>query len=165
MQFYLSRTSVKVLNYIPPLVKCFFHKIGLNVPKDMSTDQSYSLHLCRSDTSRSELAELSKQANPDEIDIDDDDEDDDDEDQGPDGEWPSLNLKQKHLVSVKRFMQTCFIHDHASVNCLLLWAFTEVQLEQKSVPTAVFGGLKDDWKRHSFGFLLLTLNRLLFTFL
>ncbi len=46
-----------------------------------------SLHLCRSDTSRSELAELSKQANPDEIDIDDDDEDEDDEDQGPEGEW------------------------------------------------------------------------------
>lgn len=44
----------------------------------------YPLYLCRSDTSRSELAELSKQANPDEIDIDDDD---DDEDQGPDGEW------------------------------------------------------------------------------
>ena len=40
--------------------------------------------LYRSDTSRSELAELSKQANPDEIDIDDDDEDD--EDQGPEGE-------------------------------------------------------------------------------
>uniref|UniRef100_A0A668AVE3 Pre-mRNA-splicing factor SYF1 n=1 Tax=Myripristis murdjan TaxID=586833 RepID=A0A668AVE3_9TELE len=58
----------------------------------------------RSDTSRSELAELSKQANPDEIDIDDDDEDGDDDEQGPD----------------------------------------EVQLEQKSVPTAVFGGLKDD---------------------
>lgn len=39
----------------------------------------------RSDTSRSELAELSKQANPDEIDIDDDD--DDDDNQGPEGEW------------------------------------------------------------------------------
>lgn len=39
----------------------------------------------RSDTSRSELAELSKQANPDEIDIDDVDEDD--ENQGPDGQW------------------------------------------------------------------------------
>uniref|UniRef100_A0A671R016 Pre-mRNA-splicing factor SYF1 n=1 Tax=Sinocyclocheilus anshuiensis TaxID=1608454 RepID=A0A671R016_9TELE len=57
----------------------------------------------RSDTSRSELAELAKQANPDEIDIDDD-EDEDAEDGEPD----------------------------------------EVQLEQKSVPTAVFGGLKDD---------------------
>ncbi|KTF94572.1 hypothetical protein cypCar_00003523 [Cyprinus carpio] len=56
----------------------------------------------RSDTSRSELAELAKQANPDEIDIDDEDEDA--EDGEPD----------------------------------------EVQLEQKSVPTAVFGGLKDD---------------------
>lgn len=42
--------------------------------------------LGRSDTSRSELAELSKQANPDEIDIDDDD-DEDDENQGPEGEW------------------------------------------------------------------------------
>lgn len=31
----------------------------------------------------------------------------------------------------------------------LLLAFTEVQLEQKSVPTAVFGGLKDDWKTPS----------------
>ncbi|TNN43806.1 Pre-mRNA-splicing factor SYF1 [Liparis tanakae] len=57
----------------------------------------------RSDTSRSELAELAKQANPDEIDIDDD-EDDDEEHPGPE----------------------------------------EVQLEQKSVPTAVFGGLKED---------------------
>ncbi|CAB1341445.1 unnamed protein product [Coregonus sp. 'balchen'] len=37
----------------------------------------------RSDTSRSELAELAKQANPDEIDIDDEDGDGDDEDQGP----------------------------------------------------------------------------------
>ncbi|XP_031723897.1 pre-mRNA-splicing factor SYF1 [Anarrhichthys ocellatus] len=58
----------------------------------------------RSDTSRSELAELAKRANPDEIDIDDDDEDEGDEGQGPE----------------------------------------EVQLEQKSVPTAVFGGLKED---------------------
>lgn len=48
-------------------------------------------YLYRSDTSRSELAELSKQANPDEIDIDDDD---DDEDQGPDGEW---HTNQTHL--------------------------------------------------------------------
>lgn len=40
--------------------------------------------LYRSDTSRSELAELSKQANPDEIDIDGDEEDDND--QGPEGE-------------------------------------------------------------------------------
>lgn len=39
--------------------------------------------LYRSDASRSELAELSKQANPDEIDIDDED---DDNDQGPEGE-------------------------------------------------------------------------------
>lgn len=49
-------------------------------------------------------------------------------------------------------MQTCFIHDHASAHYLLFLAFTEVQLEQKSVPTAVFGGLKDDWKRHSSDF-------------
>ncbi|KAK3532152.1 hypothetical protein QTP86_009020, partial [Hemibagrus guttatus] len=59
----------------------------------------------RSDTSRSELAELAKQANPDEIDIGDDDE----EEEGDGDEEPD-----------------------------------EVQLEQKSVPTAVFGGLKDD---------------------
>ncbi|XP_015680994.1 pre-mRNA-splicing factor SYF1 [Protobothrops mucrosquamatus] len=57
----------------------------------------------RSDASRSELAELSKQANPDEIDIDLDDSNES-EDNEPD----------------------------------------EVQLEQKSVPSAVFGGLKDD---------------------
>ncbi|XP_013914939.1 PREDICTED: pre-mRNA-splicing factor SYF1 [Thamnophis sirtalis] len=57
----------------------------------------------RSDASRSELAELSKQANPDEIDIDLD-ESDESEDNEPD----------------------------------------EVQLEQKIVPSAVFGGLKDD---------------------
>lgn len=43
----------------------------------------YSLQLCRSDTSRSELAELSKQANPDEINIDDDE--DEDDNQGPEG--------------------------------------------------------------------------------
>lgn len=40
-------------------------------------------HLHRSDTSRSELAELSKQANPDEINID---EDEDDEEQEPEGQ-------------------------------------------------------------------------------
>lgn len=40
--------------------------------------------LYRSDASRSELAELAKQANPDEINIDDDE--DDDNEQGPDGE-------------------------------------------------------------------------------
>nr|XP_060620395.1 LOW QUALITY PROTEIN: pre-mRNA-splicing factor SYF1 [Anolis sagrei ordinatus] len=57
----------------------------------------------RSDASRSELAELTKQANPDEIDIDLD-EGDESEDNEPD----------------------------------------EVQLEQQSVPSAVFGGLKDD---------------------
>uniref|UniRef100_A0A8D2J3B4 Pre-mRNA-splicing factor SYF1 n=1 Tax=Varanus komodoensis TaxID=61221 RepID=A0A8D2J3B4_VARKO len=57
----------------------------------------------RSDASRSELAELSKQANPDEIDIDLDD-GDESEDNEPD----------------------------------------EVQLEQKIIPSAVFGGLKDD---------------------
>ena len=42
----------------------------------------------RSDTSRSELAQLAKQANPDEIDIDDDEDDDEnggDEEQGPEG--------------------------------------------------------------------------------
>ena len=51
---------------------------------------SLYIDLCRSDTSRSELAELAKQANPDEIDIDDDDDDEDedeDEGQGPEGEW------------------------------------------------------------------------------
>lgn len=48
------------------------------------------IYLQRSDTSRSELAELSKQANPDEIDINDDD--DDDENQGPDGKWQSNQL-------------------------------------------------------------------------
>nr|XP_033771915.1 pre-mRNA-splicing factor SYF1 isoform X2 [Geotrypetes seraphini] len=55
----------------------------------------------RSDASRSELAELTKEANPDEIDIDDDDESNEDE---PD----------------------------------------EVNLQQRSVPSAVFGSLKDD---------------------
>lgn len=34
--------------------------------------------------------------------------------------------------------------EHGYANFLVLLAFTEVQLEQKSVPTAVFGGLKDD---------------------
>lgn len=45
-------------------------------------------YLHRSDTSRSDLAELSKQANPDEIDIDDDD----DDNQGPDGEWQTNEM-------------------------------------------------------------------------
>ena len=51
----------------------------------------------RSDTSRSELAQLAKQANPDEIDIDDDDDDDEnggEEEQGPEGrlwiQWASV---------------------------------------------------------------------------
>ena len=51
----------------------------------------------RSDTSRSELAQLAKQANPDEIDIDDDEDDDEnggDEEQGPEGRsgtpWASV---------------------------------------------------------------------------
>lgn len=48
----------------------------------------------RSDTSRSELAELSKQANPDEIDIDDDD--DDDDNQGPDGKWQTNQACLSH---------------------------------------------------------------------
>ena len=41
----------------------------------------------RSDTSRSELAQLAKQANPDEIDIDDDDDEENggEEEQGPEG--------------------------------------------------------------------------------
>lgn len=90
--------------------------------------------LYRSDTSRSELAELSKQANPDEINIDDDE--DDDNDQGPDGEhlwrfW--LNSQMDENVC-----------KHGYANFPVLLAFTEVHLEQKSVPTAVFGGLKDD---------------------
>ncbi|XP_006008659.1 pre-mRNA-splicing factor SYF1 [Latimeria chalumnae] len=56
----------------------------------------------RSDASQSELAELAKQANPDEINIDEDE--DEDEENEPE----------------------------------------EVPLEQKSVPSAVFGGLRDD---------------------
>lgn len=60
------------------------------------------IYLYRSDTSRSELAELSKQANPDEIDIDNDD-DDDDENQGPDGKWQTnqatvFSIRHWHLV-------------------------------------------------------------------
>ncbi|XP_043388947.1 pre-mRNA-splicing factor SYF1 isoform X3 [Chelonia mydas] len=59
----------------------------------------------RSDASRSELAALSRQVNPDEIDIDEDEEEgDESEENEPD----------------------------------------EVQLEQQSVPSAVFGGLKAD---------------------
>lgn len=57
-------------------------KIGINVPGKKWRKSCMCLY--RSDTSRSELAELSKQANPDEINIDDDE--DDDNDQGPDGE-------------------------------------------------------------------------------
>lgn len=34
--------------------------------------------------------------------------------------------------------------EHGYTDFHLLLTFTEVQLEQKSVPTAVFGGLKDD---------------------
>lgn len=86
--------------------------------------------LHRSDTSRSELAELSKQANPDEIDIDDDD--DDDDNQGPDGDW------QTHQIwCLKMYCQHVLFTRRLSV-------ISEVQLEQKTVPAAVFGGLKDD---------------------
>lgn len=46
---------------------------------------SFSLFLPRSDASRSELAELSRQANPDEIDIDMDEDGNDSEDNEPDG--------------------------------------------------------------------------------
>lgn len=73
---------------------------------------SQSLHICfcRSDTSRSELAELSKQANPDEIDIDDDDDDDDDEGQGPEGEWEadhdsdSKTEKMSTCLNIRAYM-------------------------------------------------------------
>uniref|UniRef100_A0A452IPG3 Pre-mRNA-splicing factor SYF1 n=1 Tax=Gopherus agassizii TaxID=38772 RepID=A0A452IPG3_9SAUR len=58
----------------------------------------------RSDASRSELAALSRQANPDEIDIEEEEEEGESEENEPD----------------------------------------EVQLEQQSVPSAVFGGLKTD---------------------
>lgn len=55
-----------------------------------------------------------------------------------------LIKKTKKIVIVYTFMQTCNIAESVFSNCLILLAFTEVQLEQKSVPTAVFGGLKDD---------------------
>lgn len=45
-------------------------------------------------------------------------------------------------------MRAYVIHEHGCANFLVVFSFTEVQLEQKSVPTAVFGGLKDDWKKH-----------------
>lgn len=91
----------------------------------------------RSDTSRSELAELAKQANPDEINIDDDE--DDDNDQGPDGESVTSRTIL-HFFTIS-WIELC---EHGCANCFVLFTFTEVQLEQKSVPTAVFGGLKDD---------------------
>lgn len=50
------------------------------------------------------------------------------------------------------------------MNMVVLLAFTEVPLEQKTVPTAVFGGLKDDWKRpasKNFSKYLCFLNSLL----
>lgn len=84
----------------------------------------------RSDASRSELAELSRQANPDEIDIDSDD-GGESEDNEPDG-------KRRWLWGLIQFV---------SVRCtdhLMFLSLPEVQLEQKSVPSAVFGGLKDD---------------------
>lgn len=64
-----------------------------------------SVGLNRSDTSRSELAELAKQANPDEIDIDDDD-DNEDGDQWPDGEcgYRSKTISFRHLS-----MHGCFV--------------------------------------------------------
>ncbi|XP_039541681.1 pre-mRNA-splicing factor SYF1-like [Pimephales promelas] len=76
------------------------HQLAVEAEQDKPKPKDKILFV-RSDTSRSELAQLAKQANPDEIDID---EDEDAEDGEPD----------------------------------------EVQLEQKTVPTAVFGGLKDD---------------------
>lgn len=77
------------------------------------------------------MAELAKQANPDEIDIDDEDED---EGQGPEGEYYNTCETKNNGDCLNIQKQ----------NCLFLLMFTEVQLEQKSVPTAVFGGLKDD---------------------
>lgn len=64
---------------------CLFTKKENVVLKNVLVLKKSCFHCfpCRSDTSRSELAELSKQANPDEINIDDEDEDD--EDRGPDG--------------------------------------------------------------------------------
>lgn len=94
--------------------------------------------LYRSDTSRSELAELAKQANPDEIDIDDD-EDEDAEDGEPDGlfRWDMIGVLDP-LTLHKLF--------DFELQLLIFYmrVISEVQLEQKSVPTAVFGGLKDD---------------------
>lgn len=95
-----------------------------------------TIYLHRSDTSRSELAELSKQANPDEIDIDDDD-----ENQGPDGECRTNQAFSFDINTfLKYFRKYC---SYVSFTHLLL-VFSEVQLEQKIVPAAVFGGLKDD---------------------
>lgn len=62
-----------------------FYTFELKLAKEINSYAVFCILLCRSDTSRSELAELAKQANPDEIDIDDDD-DEDEEGQGPDGE-------------------------------------------------------------------------------
>lgn len=69
-------------------------------------------HIFRSDTSRSELAELSKQANPDEIDIDDDDEDDDDDEaQGPEGECPP-QYAQIQQLNRNIWCFICFFSTH-----------------------------------------------------
>ncbi len=82
----------------------------------------------------------------------------------------SLSSKTKTFGVAETFSWICFIVEHACANLLVLLAFAEVQLEQKSVPTAVFGGLKDDWKRdprilRKFFWFLLLLNRLCFEIL
>lgn len=56
----------------------------------------FLIFLHRSDTSRSELAELSKQANPDEINLD---EDEDDDEQGPEGEFVTKYIWSKSALT------------------------------------------------------------------
>lgn len=63
----------------------------------------FLIHLHRSDTSRSELAELSKQANPDEINLDEDD--DDDEEQGPEGECVTKYIWGKSALNISVVMK------------------------------------------------------------
>lgn len=62
-----------------------------------------------------------------------------------------MTMNRGRMVSNKHPRRFCLysqsdksVCERGYANFLVLLAFTEVQLEQKSVPTAVFGGLKDD---------------------
>lgn len=65
---------------------------------------------------------------------------------------PMVSVKQIKTVVWGGWIACLSISESLKMRFSLFFAFTEVQLEQKSVPTAVFGGLKEDWKNDSLNF-------------